>query len=731
MNSTIVDAIPLTVTTSTFAIPDLCCATEERLIRNRLESIDGIQSLDFNLIGRTLSVRHSLSDERVIVAAISSIGMSARSCGVASQDGDTTEPSFWRRASTWLMVLSGLSAALAEVLVFAVGEDSLIVIALALVAVASGGYKVAPKAWAAVRTMTFNINLLMVVAAVGAMALGEWAEAGMVIFLFGVAELIEERSMNRARHAIRALMELAPSTAYVLRGQSWQEVAVDEVALGELVRVRPGVRLPLDGLVRHGRSAVDQSPVTGESMPVEKAAGDRVYAGTINGTGTFDFETTHVAADSTISQIARMVEQAGANKANTERWVDRFARYYTPAIVGVAALLAVVPPLAFAAPWATWIYRGLVVLVIGCPCALVISTPVTVVSGLAAAARRGILIKGGTFLEAGRELVGIALDKTGTLTMGRPVVTDVIAFGELDREQLVHLAGAVESKSEHPIAAAIVAEHGAVHGHDEDADVVEFESLPGRGAVATVDGGRVFVGNHAMAHEMGVCSDELERLLQQLESDGKTTVVISDGTDALGVLAVADQVRDTSVEAIARLHRLGLRTALLTGDNLTTARSIARQVGIDDVRAGLLPGDKIAAVDELQARYGPMAMVGDGINDVPALAHARIGVAMGVAGTDVALETADVALMEDNLLKLPEFIGLSHRTMAVLRQNIAIALGLKLFFFVLAVFGLATLWMAVFADMGASLIVVFNGLRLLTPALRTSPVRPSDSPSLR
>jgi Cd2+/Zn2+-exporting ATPase len=701
---------------STFRIDKMDCPTEERLITNRLSGMEGVDRLDFNLMARTLRVTHTLPEDRSIIAAIETLGMDAVSLDSPKPGIElpVVQPSFWRKPGTILTIISGLCALAAEAMVIAgIAEGSIAVRILAVIAIVAGGYETAGKAWIALRSVTLNINFLMTIAVLGAVVLGEWTEAAVVIFLFAVAELIEAKSLDHARNSIRSLMELAPDVATVLRGLSWNVVPVSEVAHGELIRIKPGERLPLDGVVRHGESSVNQAPITGESIPVDKLPGSRVFAGSINGSGTFDYEATHTASESTISQIIQLIEKATANRANAERFVDRFARYYTPVIFGIALLVAIIPPLFLGEPWDKWIYRALVLLVIGCPCALVISTPVTVVSGLASAARRGILVKGGAFLELGRTLRGVALDKTGTLTEGRPRVTDVITFDGYSPAEILHLAAAVENKSEHPIASAIVAEHELHHQEEEEIPITAFASITGKGIRAVVNGESIYVGNHRLAHDLNVCSDLIESQLEALESDGKTAVMVMTGSRALGVIGVADTVREASVRAVRQLHELGIRTAILTGDNARTAHSIARAVGIDDVRADLLPADKTQALTELQQKYGPMGMVGDGINDAPALAQATIGFAMGAAGADVALETADVALMEDNLLKLPEFIRLSRRVIRVLWQNIAIALGLKFIFFGLALTGEATLWMAVFADMGASLIVVFNGLRLL------------------
>lgn len=700
---------------STFHIEEMCCPTEEQLIRRRLEPLDQVDGLEFNLMARTLRVRHRLEDERALVREIAATGMKAVPERPAGQPAPPDEPEvpWFRRREVITLLISGVGALVAEILAFNGLEETPLVRVIALVAVVAGGYRMVDRAWRSLRSFTLNIHFLMSVAVIGALIVGEWPEAAMVVFLFALAELIEARSLARARNAIKGLMELAPAAATTLRGLGWQEVPVAEVEAGEIVRIKPGERLAFDGTVKHGASAVDQAAITGESVPVEKGAGDDVFAGSINVSGTFDYEVTRIAAESTVSQIAQLVERAAENKAVTERFIDRFARRYTPAMLGIAIIVAILPPLVLGGPFGEWVYRGLVLLVIGCPCALVISTPVTIVSGLAAAARRGILIKGGAVIEKGTDLVAIAFDKTGTLTEGRLTVTDVVPLDGISSEHLLHIAAAVEGKSEHPIASAIVTAHRHEHGAHDDAVVTDFQALTGRGASARVDGDLVVVGNHRLAHDLNVCSPAVEDRLASLEAAGKTTILVMSDSRALGVIGVADTVRGSSAEAIAELHALGLRTLLLTGDNATTARSIAEHAGIDDVRADLLPVDKINAIEELERTLGPVGMAGDGINDVPALAQASIGFAMGVAGSHIALETADVALMEDNLMKLPEFIRLARQVRRVLWQNISIALGLKFLFFALAVAGHATLWMAVFADMGASLIVVFNGLRLL------------------
>jgi len=445
-----------------------------------------------------------------------------------------------------------------------------------------------------------------------------------------------------------------------------------------------------------------------------KAAGDPVFAGTLNERGMLEFRVTANKGNTTLDRIIHTVQEAQGQRAPTQRFVDQFALYYTPAVVVFAVLVAVVPPLLFGTEFEPWFYKALVMLVIACPCALVISTPVTVVSGLAAAARQGILIKGGVHLENGRLIKAVALDKTGTLTHGRPIVTDMIPLVELSSDRLLQLAASVDAHSEHPIAAAIVSawQDG---GKTERAllPIASFESITGRGAKAVVEGQLYYVGNHRQVEELGICGVHVEEVLHRLEKAGKTAVVLATATEPLCIIGVADTVREHSAEAIRQLHALGVKSVMLTGDNQTTASVIAAQVGIDDARGNLLPEDKLVAIDELVSRYGKVGMVGDGINDAPALAKSSIGFAMGSAGTDTAIETADVALMDDDLRKVPHFIKLSRDTSWVLKQNITLAIGIKAIFFGLALTGKATLWMAVFADMGASMIVVFNGMRLL------------------
>lgn len=551
----------------------------------------------------------------------------------------------------------------------------------------------------------------MSIAVTGAFLLGQWPEAAMVMFLFAVAERIEAASLDRARNAIRGLMAMTPERAMVKQPDgSWQTVEAKTVSVGAVVRIRPGERVPLDGKVLNGQSTIDQAPITGESVPVEKEPGDAVFAGTINQSGEMEYAVTAPANSSTLARIINAVEAAQGSRAPTQRFVDQFAKIYTPAVFAIALLVAVMPPLFLGGLWFAWLYKALVLLVIACPCALVISTPVSIVSGLAAAARHGILIKGGAYLEQGHAMRWLALDKTGTITQGTPAQTDFEIIDPAEPGSR-RLAVSLAQRSDHPVSKAIA--RAASGDNAAPLEVEEFAALAGRGVKGRIGGRLYYLGNHRLIEELGICSAALEAKLDALEQQGKTTVLLAGETGVIALFGVGDTVRETSRQAIAELHQLGIKTLMLSGDNPHTVDAIAREVGIDEARGNQLPEDKQKAIEALRGPQGKVGMVGDGINDAPALAQADIGFAMGAAGTDTAIETADVALMDDDLRKIPTFVRLSRTTASVLKQNIAVALSIKAVFLVLTLAGHGTMWMAVFADMGASLIVVFNGLRLL------------------
>ncbi|WP_298013686.1 heavy metal translocating P-type ATPase [uncultured Castellaniella sp.] len=690
------------------------CPTEEALIRQALGRRPDVRHLEFNLMQRVLTVVHAPDALDAILQTIRALGFTPE------QAADSAAPVKDAPAPWWPLAAAGAAALAAEAAHW-MDAPWPVPAALAILAVLGCGLGTYRKGWTAIRHGQMNINALMSIAVTGALFLGQWAEAAMVMVLYELAERIEALSLDRARNAIQGLMQLTPDQASVLQPDgSWRDVAAASVPVGARVRARPGERIALDGRILSGRSAIDQSPITGESLPIDKAPGDPVYAGTINGSGALEYQVLSAAGESTLARIIRAIESAQSARAPTQRFVDRFARVYTPLVVLLALAIAVTPPLLGLGGWHEWIYKALVLLVIACPCALVISTPVSIVSGLAAAARHGVLIKGGVHLEQGRLLRWIALDKTGTLTHGRPVLTDSQTLGDQDAARVHALAAGLAGHSDHPVSRAVA--QGLAASPDgapglapagEAQAITDFEALPGRGTQGRVDQVRYQLGNHRLIHEQGLCSPALETRLEALERQGKTVVMLADAGQVLSLYAVADTVKPDSAAAIRALHDQGVSTAMLSGDNPHTAAAIAAQVGIDRAEGNLLPEDKLQAVARLTDGGAAVGMVGDGINDAPALARADIGFAMGAMGTDAAIETADVALMDDDLRKIPWFIGLSRATHRILIQNIALALLIKAVFLVLTVAGLGTMWMAVFADVGASLLVVGNGLRLL------------------
>ena len=698
--------------TVTYRIANMDCPSEEGLIRRKLHGMQGILDLRFNLMGRSLDVMHELRSEQPVTEALHSIGMKAVVVDESAPAPVVAEEAALSPLQKAGLGVAGLCAVAAEVLAWqGTAESSPPVIALSLISILTAGIPTLRKGWVALKTLTLNINFLMCLAVVGAVLIGQWPEAAMVIFLFAIAELIEAMSLDRARGTVHALLRLAPDEANVRdeHGQ-WRLTEADRIDVGAIVLVKPGERIAVDGEVIEGESSVNQAPITGESMPVAKKPGDAVYAGTINEHGLLEVRVTTQRRNSTLAKIVRVIEETQQNQAPTQRFVDTFAKYYTPAVVVAALLVAMLPPLLWHQPVHEWLYKALVMLVIACPCALVISTPVTVVSGLTAAAKQGILIKGGQFLEAGYKLKAIALDKTGTLTQGRPAVVSVAPAFTHSRDDVLEIAASLDANSDHPLARAVVA---AVTPGTRLHRVQGFEAVAGRGVRGVIDGVQYYLGNQRLMTEHGVDVDAMREDLAEQEAAGRTAVMLASETGLIGMIAIADVLRDSAIPAIERLKVLGVTPVMLTGDNLATAQQIGRQVGIDQVHADLLPEQKLEAVDALEAKYGVVGMIGDGINDAPALARAKVGFAMGAAGSDTAIETADVALMDDDLQKLPAFVSLSKQTRHVLVQNIVLALGIKAVFFALALFGLATLWMAVFADVGASLLVVFNGLRLL------------------
>ncbi|WP_291126326.1 heavy metal translocating P-type ATPase [Hydrogenophaga sp.] len=702
---------------NTFRISTMDCTVEESEIRRVVEPIPGIRGLHFRLNQRTLRIDGAEDAVTAALAAIRKAGFKPETLtaptavGTDAHDHDHTHDhapgaSYARYAAALVF------ATVAEVISY-FAPDTMVWTVLGMVVAAAAiglaGLETYTKGLNALRHGKLNINALMSVAVTGAFVIGQWPEAAMVMALYSIAELIEARAVDRARNAIKGLVDLAPDDAEILQPDgSWNRMKATEVALNAIARVKPGERVAFDGVVTKGNSSINQASVTGESIPVDKEPGSQVFAGTINENGELEFRVTAASSNSTLARIIHAVEEAQGTRAPTQRIVDHFAAIYTPAVFAMALAVAVLPPLLLDWPWLTAIYKALVLLVIACPCALVISTPVTVVSGLAAAARRGILIKGGTYLEDARLLKAVALDKTGTLTEGKPKLVAFKAWRATDEGQAQRWAKSLAARSDHPVSRSIAA---GIEG--AAAEVDRFKALLGRGVEGTVDGRAMVLGNHRLIRERNQSDEQLDAELMAHEAQGRTVTLLADDTGVLGLFAVADTIKASSVAAVAQLKQLGVTPAMLTGDNTATAQAVARESGIDDARGGLLPEDKLSAIKAMRERYGPTAMTGDGINDAPALAQADIGFAMGGAGTDTAMEAADVVIMNDNLGRIAETIQLSRRTHAILWQNISLALAIKAVFFVLAVFGSATMWMAVFADMGASLLVVGNGLRLL------------------
>ncbi|MDP8205460.1 MAG: heavy metal translocating P-type ATPase [Candidatus Electryonea clarkiae] len=607
-------------------------------------------------------------------------------------------------------VLKGAGSALG------VGGDNppLITICLYVLAIISGGWYIFPRALYAARNFRPDMNLLMTIAVAGAMMLGEWFEAAAVTILFALALMLESWSVGRARRAIKSLMNLSPSTARVVKDESETpvDVPLEEIEIDALVQVRPGDRVPLDGIVEKGTSFVDQAPITGESVPVVKTPGDELYSGAINGDGLLIMRVTKPASDSTLTRIIRLVEEAQSKRAHVEQWVERFARYYTPAMLGIAALIAFVIPVLSDGDWQRWIYNALVLLVIGCPCALVISTPVSIVAGIASAAKNGVLIKGGVFLEAPSKLKAIAFDKTGTLTYGKPSVQEIIPQNGISSSELLQLAASIENNSTHPIADAIVKK-----AQNENIELLECSEVivhPGRGITGTIGNRRIKVGNPDYTGDAGATDEKISQQITNFLTEGFTVIAVKDEQHYYGVIALRDEVRKEAVSTIRKIKSLAIKSVvMLTGDQKIAAELVGNELQLDRVHSELLPEDKLNVVAELHSRFGNVAMVGDGVNDAPAMAKSSIGIAMGAIGTDTAIETADIALMSDELDRIPWLISHSRRTMSIIKQNVYFALGIKLVFIMLVLFGKATLWMAITADMGASLLVIMNGLRLL------------------
>jgi Zn2+/Cd2+-exporting ATPase len=635
---------------------------------------------------------------------------------MSCSDGCTNQHS--NKLQTISLILSGISVGFALIFNWTGLVNSTIITLLAILGILLGGWFLVPSAWKALVHLRPNISLLMLIAVIGASIIGEWVEAATVVFLFGVAEWLESWADRKSHRAIEALLDIAPKVALVRQGNKFVETKIDEVKVGDYISVKSDLSIPLDGIIISGESSINQAPITGESVPVDKKAGDAVFAGTINGEGSLEIQVTKLSTDSTLAKIIRLVKAAQEQKAPSQKFVDTFAKYYTPTVTIVAILVFIIPPLLFGGLWTEWLYRACVLLIIACPCALVISTPVSIVSGMTALARKGVLVKGGAHLENIAKLKAIALDKTGTITEGRPSILNVYALGKHREKEVLHVAASIDVHSSHPLAKAIVSY--VTQKNISFKRAVKYTSISGRGAHGIVDNHIYFVGNHRLAHELGICTPDVENQLSSIEAKGQSVIIVGHkphhncAGEVVGIIAVGDSIKKNAESAIETLHDVGVqKIVMLSGDNSRVANFVAKQVGIDQAQGDLLPEDKVATVKALRIKYSYVAMVGDGVNDAPAMAEATVGIAMGSVGTDAAIETADVTLMNDDLSSIAEAINLSQRMSRIIRFNIGFALSLKTIFLILTLSGVASLWFAILSDTGATLLVIANSMRLL------------------
>ncbi|MGG3822265.1 heavy metal translocating P-type ATPase [Geobacillus thermodenitrificans] len=693
--------------TKTYRVQGLTCTNCAAKFEQNVKALPGVKEAKVNFGAAKLTVWGEATIEELEQA-----GAFERLKIREERERITRREPFWKKKENWNILAS------AVLLLIGIAADTadggILAVAMYLAVIVIGGYSLFSTGLRNLARLQFDMNTLMTIAILGAAAIGEWQEGAVVVILFAISEALERYSMDQARRSIASLMEMAPAEAIIRRGAEEMTVPVEDVRVGDVMIVRPGGKIALDGVVVNGASTVNEAAITGESMPSEKTVGDSVFAGTLNGEGFLEVKVTKRTDETTLAKMIDLIEEAQAERAPSQAFIDRFARYYTPFIIIFALFIAIVPPLWMGGAWLDWVYRGLAVLVIGCPCALVISTPVAIVTAIGNAARRGVLIKGGVYLEQIGRLRAVAFDKTGTLTKGKPAVTDIIVY-EGKRERLLAVAAAIEKRSQHPLASAVVRQAKEEGVSFLDVPVDEFQSLTGQGVKAVVGNETYYIGSPSLFVDMlGRLPDEVEQRIAAFRQEGKTVMAIGTASRLLGLIAAADQLRSSASDTIKAMQRLGVKeVAMVTGDHEQTAQAIGHQAGVSDIRAGLLPEQKLAAIRELKQRYGMTAMVGDGVNDAPALAAADVGVAMGGAGTDTALETADVVLMADDLRQLPYTIRLGSRTLAIIKQNIAFALGLKVLALIAAVPGWLTLWLAVFADMGATLLVTLNSMRLL------------------
>jgi len=694
----------------TYRVQGFTCANCAAKFENNVKSLPGVQDAKVNFGASKITVWGTTTIEELEKAGAFE-NLKVRE----DKEKSVKREPFWKQKENIKVYISAVLLVISWFLGKQYGEEHIFATIGYAAAILIGGYSLFIKGFKNLVRLNFDMNTLMTVAILGAAAIGEWGEGATVVILFAISEALERYSMDKARQSIESLMDIAPKEALIRRGNEEMMVPVDDIQVGDIMIVKPGQKLAMDGIVIKGTSTLNQAAITGESVPVTKTVGDEVFAGTLNEEGLLEVKVTKRVEDTTLSKIIHLVEEAQAERAPSQAFVDRFAKYYTPAIIIFALLLAVIPPLFMGADWSEWIYRGLAVLVVGCPCALVISTPVSIVTAIGNAAKNGVLIKGGIYLEEAGNLKVIAFDKTGTLTKGIPSVTDVVTYNGNENE-LMTITAAIEKGSQHPLASAIIRKPEEDGLNFNDVSVEEFQSITGKGVKAKVNNAMYYVGSPGLFEELlpnGIQS-EIKEQITTLQIQGKTVMVLGTEKEILALIAVADEIRESSKEVIRKLHQVGIeKTVMLTGDNQRTAEAIGKQVGVSDIKADLLPEDKLNFIKELRDKYRSVAMVGDGVNDAPALAASTVGVAMGGAGTDTALETADIVLMSDDLSKLPYTIKLSRKALAIIKQNITFSLGIKALSLLLIVPGWLTLWLAIFADMGATLIVTLNSMRLL------------------
>ncbi|HGC9390962.1 TPA: heavy metal translocating P-type ATPase [Streptococcus agalactiae] len=698
------------MTEKTYRIEGLSCTNCAGKFEKNVKQLPGVTSATVNFGASKISVEGQTTIEELEEA-----GAFENLIIRDDQENDEqvrSKESFIKRNIALIISLGFILVAVISQL--SLGEDHLLTKALYILAIIIGGFDLFKEGFSDLIKLDFSMESLMTIAIIGAAFIGEWAEGSIVVILFAISEALERFSMDKARQSIRSLMDIAPKEALIRRNNVEQLVSVDKIDIDDIMIIKPGQKIAMDGLVINGHSSVNQAAITGESVPVEKQLDDEVFAGTLNEEGVLEVKVTKKVTDTTIAKIIHLVEEAQGERAPAQAFVDKFAKYYTPFIIIMALLIVVVPPLFFGGDWNKWLYQGLSILVVGCPCSLVISTPVSIVSAIGNAAKNGVLVKGGVYLEEIGHLRAIAFDKTGTLTKGKPVVTDFIATSSETDINYLSIISSLESLSQHPLASAILNEADKTNVDYKSIQIEDFQSITGKGLTGIHQNIRYYIGSPKLFSASVIEETAVKVQYRQFQEQGKTAMYFGTDEQILGVIAVADEVRDSSAAVISELHKLSIEhTIMLTGDNTKTAESIGKQLGVTEIKGDLMPQEKLDSIKALRTTYNKVAMVGDGINDAPALAASTVGISMGGAGTDTALETADVALMGDDLQKLPFIVRLSRQTLKVIKQNITFSLGIKLLALLLVIPGWLTLWIAIVADMGATLLVTLNGLRLM------------------